>query len=334
LKSSDTVYKRPYYNLFPTAHIRYDINDSHSLQLSYSLRVTRPSFWNLNPFVDVSDKQNIRMGNPDLKPEFAHNMELGYNAYVKNSNFNITFFYRVRTGLITRYTEMKQAAIYDDLIHYELIDGQIYSTPVVSGFDTLNTFPYTLTSNQNINKSQNFGLEVIYGQRFWKFWKITFSGDFYRIMINSEQLIDENLLNDWAFGFRLNQTFNLPKNFDVQLNFRFRSKVITTGSMGWMGGGVGQGRQNASYSLNFGIRKTFLKNTLSLSFNIRNLIYNPSVLINSFSSNPKNGYNSNSTRYRSAFQTNLTLTYKLNNYKAKREPVREIDTIEPGFGGE
>jgi len=332
LKSADTTYKKPYYNLFPTAHIRYDFNDYHSMQLSYSLRVTRPKFWSLNPFVDISDKQNLRMGNPNLTPEFAHNLELRYNATVKQSSFNITVFYRVRTDLITRYTEMKQAEVKDGFIYYELIDGQIYTTPVVSGFDTLNTFPYTLTSSQNINKSQNFGLEVIYGQRLWKFWKITLSGDFYRVMINSKQLIDENLLNDWAFGIRLNQTFSLPKGFDMQLNFRFRSKAITTGSMGWMGGGIGQGRQNATYSLNFGVRKSFLKNSLTLSLNIRNLIYNPTILINTFSTNPVNGYDANSTRYRSAFQTNITLTYKLNNYKVKREPNRDDDTIEPGFG--
>ena len=334
LKSSDTTYSKPYYNLFPTAHIRYDFNEKHSLQLSYSQRVTRPSFWNLNPFVDISDKQNIRMGNPKLMPEFAHNLELGYNAVVKKSTFNVTLFYRVRTDLITRYTEMKQARVLDGLIYYELIDGQEYTTPVVSGFDTLDIFPYTLTSNQNINKSQNFGLELVYGQRLWKFWKFTLSGDFYRVLINSEQLIDENLKNDWAFGIRLNQTFNLPKGFDIQLNFRFRSKSITTGSMGWGGGGVGQGKQNASYSLNFGAKKSFLKNSLTVSLNIRNLIYNPTILINTFSTNAENGYNANSTRYRSAFQTNLTLTYKLNNYKAKRENNREAEGVEQEFIGE
>lgn len=334
LKSADTVYKKMYPNLFPTVHIRYEFNDYHSIQFSYSQRVTRPSFWNLNPFVDISDKQNIRMGNPNLMPEFAHNIELGYNAVVKKSNFNVTLFYRIRTDLITRYTEMKHAQVKEGLIYYELIDGQIYTTPVVSGFDTLSTFPYTLTSTQNINNSQNFGLEFVYGQRLWKFWKITLSSDFYRVMIDSKQLIDKNLSNDWAFGIRLNQTFNLPKGFDIQLNFRFRSKSITTGSMGgFMGGGVGQGRQNASYSLNFGAKKSFLKNTLTLSLNIRNLIYIP-TLINTFSTNPINGYNANSTRYRSAFQTNLTLTYKLNNYKAKREPHREVDGLEQEFSGE
>jgi outer membrane receptor protein involved in Fe transport len=331
LKSADTVYKKQYLNLFPTAHIRYDFNDYHYVQLSYSQRVTRPNFWNLNPFVDISDKQNIRMGNPNLMPEFAHNIELGYNAIVEKSNFTVTLFYRIRTDLMTRYTEMKYAQIKDELIYYELIDGQIYTTPVISGFDTLNTFPYTLTSTQNINKSQNFGLEFVYGQRLWKFWRITLSSDFYRVMIHSEQLIDENLRNDFVFGIRLNQTFNLPKGFDVQLNFRFRSKSITTGSMG---GGVGQGKQNASYSLNFGIKKSFLKNTLTLSLNIRNLINNPTILINTFSSNPVNGYNADSKRYRSAFQTNLTLTYKLNNYKVKRESNRDIDTMEQEFTGE
>jgi hypothetical protein len=148
-------------------------------------------------------------------------------------------------------------------------------------------------------------------------------------------LIDPNLSDDWAFGFRINQTFNLPKNWDLQLNFRFRSRSITTGSMGgWFGGGVGQGRRNAQYSLNLGVKKSFLKDkAMSVSLNIRDLIYNPNTIINSFDyTNPGNGYYSTSTRYRNYLQMNLTVTYRLNNYKQRREQMREIDTGDAPMG--
>ncbi|MCL2167572.1 MAG: TonB-dependent receptor [Lentimicrobiaceae bacterium] len=319
--------------LYPTAHIRYDINNYHSLQLSFSRRVTRPRFWNLNPFVDVSDKQNLRMGNPDLGPEFANNLELGYSMNIKNSSFNATVFYRQRTDLITRYTEMRQAYIKDGLIYYTLIDGDTYTLPIEDNYLGLDTFTYTLTSSQNLNKSQSIGLELVYGQRFWGFWRVNFSGDCYYVKINSNDLIDPNLSDDWAYGFRLNQTFTLPKNWDIQLNFRFRSRSITTGSMGWGGGGVGQGRRNAQYSLNFGIKKSFLKNTMSVSLNIRDLIPKLKTVVESYDYTKKlSGYYSTSTRWRSAFQMNLTLTYRLNNYKQQREQMRDIDTGEMPTG--
>jgi outer membrane receptor protein involved in Fe transport len=319
--------------LYPTAHIRYDINDKHSLQLSFSRRVTRPNFWNLNPFVDVSDKQNLRMGNQDLGPEFANNLELGYSMYIKSSSFSATVFYRHRTDLITRYTEMRQAYVLNGFIYYTLIDDDTYILPIKDNFLGTDTFTYTLNSSQNLNKSQSVGLELVYGQRLLKFWRINFSGDFYYVKINSKDLIDPNLLNDWAYGFRLNQTFNLPKSWDLQLNFRFRSRSITTGSMGWGGGGVGQGRRNAQYSLNFGVKKSLLKNNaMSISLNIRDLIYNPKTIVTSFDNRPTGGYDSKSTRYRSAFQINLTVTYRLNNYKQRRDQTREIDTGEMPVG--
>jgi outer membrane receptor protein involved in Fe transport len=314
--------------LYPTVHVRYDINDHHSLQLSFSRRVTRPRFFSLNPFVDVSDRQNLRMGNPDLGPEFANNVELGYATNIKNSSFSATIFYRQRTDLITRYTEMRQAWIKDGLIHYTLIDDEIYTLPIDENNLGLDTFTYTLTSSQNLNKSQSIGLELVYGQKLWNFWRINFSGDCYYVKINSNDLIDPNLSDDWAYGFRLNQTFNLPKSWDLQLNFRFRSRSITTGSMGgWGGGGVGQGRRNAQYSLNLGIKKSFMKNKMSISLNIRDLIYNPRTIVTSYDyTKPTNGYYSTSVRWRSVLQANLTVTYKLNNYKQRREQTHDVDT--------
>jgi outer membrane receptor protein involved in Fe transport len=326
-------YLKPKNILYPTIHVRYDINDYHSLQVSFSRRVTRPRFWSLNPFVDVSDKQNLRMGNPNLGPEFANNVELGYSAAIKSSSLSATIFYRQRTDLITRYTEMRQAYIENGLIYYTLLNDEIYTLPIDENYLGLDTFTYTLTSSQNLNKSQSIGLELVYGQRLWGFWRINFSGDCYYVKINSNDLIDPNLSDDWAYGFRLNQTFSLPKNWDLQLNFRFRSRSITTGSMGWGGGGVGQGRRNAQYSLNLGIKKSFLKNTMSVSLNIRDLIYNPKTVVTSYDyTNPKNGYYSTSTRYRSALQANLTLTYRLNNYKQRREQMRDVDTGEIPMG--
>jgi outer membrane receptor protein involved in Fe transport len=305
------------------------------LQLSYSRRVTRPSFWNLNPFVDVSDLQNLRMGNPNLGPEFADNLELGYSMYLKKSSFSATVFYRHRTDLITRFTQLRQAYIQDGMIHYTLLDDKEFELAIDDNYLGTDTFTYTLTSSQNLNKSQSIGFELVYGQRFWNFWRINFSGDCYYVKISSKNnLIDPNLSNDWAFGFRLNQTFNLPKNWDLQLNFRFRSRSITTGSMGWDGGGVGQGRRNAQYSLNFGIKKSFLKNNaMSVSLNVRDLIYNPKTIVNSYDYTKTNsGYFSKSTRWRSAYQINLTVTYKLNNYKQRREMQRDVDTGEAPTG--
>ena len=296
---SAQIFKPNYPGIFPTIHIQYEFNPQHSVQISYSRRVTRPSIWQLNPFLDYSDKQNLRQGNPNLRPEYVNSIELGYLMNIKKSSLSVTAFYRYRTNIISRYTESLR--------------------------DTAD-LEYTLTSYQNLDKGHNFGIELIYSQRFWKFWKVTLSGTFYRMLYyDSKNMIDENLSQDWACNLRLNQSFSLPKDWELQLNFRFRSRSLTTGSMGWNTNGVGQGRQSAHYSLNFGVKKSFLKKTLTVSLNIRDLIYIPSK-INSYSlENSKRGnYNSWSTRERSAYQTTLTVSYRLNNYKRRPDKNQEV----------
>jgi len=288
------TYTPNYPGLFPTLHVQYEFNTQHAIQLSFSRRVTRPSIWQLNPFLDYSDKQNLRQGNPNLTPEYVNSIELGYLMNIKKSSLSVTAFYRYRSDIISRYTESLR--------------------------DTAN-MEYTLTTYQNLDQGHNFGFELIYSQRLWKFWKITFSGTFYRMLYyDRDNIIDENLSQDWACNLRLNQSFSLPNDWELQLNFRFRSRSITTGSMGWGTGGIGQGKQSANYSLNFGVKKSFLKKSLVISLNIRDLIYIPTK-INSYSLENvgKGNYNSWTTRERSAYQTTLTVSYKINNYK--RRPI-------------
>jgi hypothetical protein len=180
-------------------------------------------------------------------------------------------------------------------------------------------YTYTLTSYQNLDKSQNFGFEVVYVQQIWKFWKINLNGNFYRVIIDSDSLIDENLSRDWAWGFRLNQTFTLPHDWDLQLNFRYRSPSITTGSMGWGSGGIGQGQRSGSYSLNFGVKKSFFKKNLVISLNVRDLLYNRYTKVHTYSFDDESGYDAWSIREHDSFQVTLSLTYKINNYKKRQD---------------
>ena len=107
---------------------------------------------------------------------------------------------------------------------------------------------------------QNFGIELFFSQKVKKFWKFNITGSFYRNIIDADSLIDENLSRDWAWNVGLNQTFTFGKDFDIQLNFRYRSSSLTAGSMGWGTGGVGQGRRSASYRASLGLKKGFLNN--------------------------------------------------------------------------
>ncbi|MCQ2287224.1 MAG: TonB-dependent receptor [Bacteroidales bacterium] len=298
LKSANKIHYKNYFNLFPTVHLRYDFSLEHSLQLSYSRRVTRPRVWWLNPFIDYSDRQNWRTGNPNLQPEFVNSVDLSYLMTVKKSSLNVSVFYRQRQDIISRYTQL-------------LNDST------------------TLTTYENLNSSHNVGLELTYGQRIWKFWKITLTGSLYYESIESNDLIEQSLSTQWNWRIRLNQTFSLPKDWDLQLNFRYSSPSLTAGSMGWGNNGVGQGKRSARYGLNFGVKKT-LFNCFTISLNARNIVFNRKNNVHTYSYGEKNGYDAHSVHIRQGLSINLTLSYKFNNYKKRKETPSGLEDMMEG----
>src|SRR6266487_3225306 len=91
--TNDSTFKRNFTNLFPSAFISYAINKSNSLTLSYSRRITRPNYQDLNPFTYFLDSLSYRQGNPYLLPQFTHNIELSHSfkgKLITTLNYNNT----------------------------------------------------------------------------------------------------------------------------------------------------------------------------------------------------------------------------------------------------
>jgi outer membrane receptor protein involved in Fe transport len=74
-------FKQKYFDYFPSASMSFNLPKNHSLSLSYSKRINRPGFEQLNPFGNYSDPYNILTGNPRMKPAYTHAVEL---THVKN----------------------------------------------------------------------------------------------------------------------------------------------------------------------------------------------------------------------------------------------------------
>lgn len=94
--------ERDYVNLFPSAGITFAMNQKNTFQLSYSRRINRPSYQDLNPFEDKLDELTFQQGNPFLQPEYANNFQLSHSF---NYRFNTTFSFSHTQDLITRQTE-------------------------------------------------------------------------------------------------------------------------------------------------------------------------------------------------------------------------------------
>lgn len=100
LHESDEDYvERHYIDFFPSGGITYTLNQKNTFQLNYSRRINRPSYQDLNPFLNRMDELTFEKGNPFLKPEYANSIQLTHSW---NYKLTTSLSYSHTKDLITR----------------------------------------------------------------------------------------------------------------------------------------------------------------------------------------------------------------------------------------
>jgi iron complex outermembrane receptor protein len=72
----DSSFKRNYTNLFPSAAVTFNKNPKNQWSVSYSRRIDRPAYQDLNPFEFKLDAYSYMKGNTELTPQFTHSFSL------------------------------------------------------------------------------------------------------------------------------------------------------------------------------------------------------------------------------------------------------------------
>ena len=94
LQSEIPPNERTYFNIFPSGHVSYHFNETDAFQISYSRRIRRPRFFDLNPFFTFSDSRNFFSGNPNLDPEYTDSYEINHIKYWGDFNLSSSLYYR------------------------------------------------------------------------------------------------------------------------------------------------------------------------------------------------------------------------------------------------
>lgn len=233
--TKDTSVNNRFTNFFPSLYLKYDLRNNQNLVFNYATRTDRPNFDQLLPYLNDSDPQNLRTGNPALQPAFTHKLEGNYTVYYPKSN---NFF---TTGVYYSRTE-------DVIERVSIIDTK-------SGITT--------TSPQNVATNQNLGYTASYKMRLFKWWThtTTISAEYANMQgrNDSTNYANENL----GASININSNFRLPKKFSIQLTGQYRTPRL-----------MAQGTFRANNGMDLGIRKDMLKNNrLVLSLNISDIFF-------------------------------------------------------------
>jgi outer membrane receptor protein involved in Fe transport len=110
-------FDRHYTQLFPTAFIQYKASDKNSFVLNYGRRIQRPNYQDLNPFILFLDKYTFEQGNPNLQPQFAHNIELthSYKGFI-NTTLNYTKTTDIINDVLEQNTDRNETYVKKDNI--------------------------------------------------------------------------------------------------------------------------------------------------------------------------------------------------------------------------
>jgi len=241
-------------SLFPSVFVSQKLKGNQELQLSYTRRVNRPDFFQLIPFTDSSNKLDITRGNPALVPEFTQSLELTYLKTFKGNNTLLgSVYYKHTNHLITSYIEQET-------------DSTTGNTALI------NTFI-------NANSSYSMGAELTDQQSLTKWWDISSNINVYNSKINTgtSTVIPQEAL--WSWLGKVNTNVRLPSGFTVQVSGMYQSKTNLPvnnnqnqpGPPNMQAQNYSQGYIKPFYEVDLGVKKSFLKNKMSLSLSVNDI---------------------------------------------------------------
>ncbi|MFP4094168.1 MAG: TonB-dependent receptor domain-containing protein [Cyclobacteriaceae bacterium] len=181
----DSTVQQNYVNLFPSASVSYKVKDKHSLSASYSRRVDRPNYQNLNPFEYFLDRFTFERGNPFLNPQFtdAYGMTYGF----RNAAF-LTLNYNVTQDAITQVLQQESA------------DQITYQTTV------------------NLDRQRNYSANLAAPLPLAQWWTLNLNLTGFYNTIDSE-FSEGGMVNKsrWSYSARAQNTFSLPGDVKLEV---------------------------------------------------------------------------------------------------------------------
>ena len=189
-KTSGKVTTQSYNDFFPTLFLGYTPHEKHNLSLSYTRRIQRPNYWNLNPFRQYMGAYTYVEGNPQVLPSYSDNLRLSYTAF---QVLNIGTSFNYNKGIIVQVPQ------------YHPENGQ-------TGY-----------TQDNFGTNYFFGAWVsVSGLPITKWWQLTLN------LWGAYTVNDDNVTTtrSWQVNPYLNSTFLLSKTWSAEIEGWMQTPTI------------------------------------------------------------------------------------------------------------
>ena len=226
------------YNTFvPSIFFQKKLGEKQTIKLSYSKRIERPDYNDLNPFINTTDPKNISTGNPYLSPELGHRFELSYSRnFKKAGSFSVTAFYRINEHDIQPF-----------IVFYPSIKvgDSVYTNVAVS-------------TRQNIGSEKNMGISTFLDLHLND--KLTIRSNLAAFRRHTINVLDPGFnSNSFNYRFNINASYQFTKTLAGEFFGNFNSARHEA-----------QGTYPSFTSYSIAVRKQFWNKKGSLSLSATN----------------------------------------------------------------
>ena len=183
--------------LFPSIFLTRKLNATDELQLSYTERITRPSFADLASYVSYNDPVSVFTGNPALKPTITYNLKLAYNQ----GNYLFSVLYSRDINPILGFQIMTGPT-----------SGLVYLRP------------------ENGDWQNNFLLQATIPIKPAAWWEMSygFVGGLHQYKISYfPQLLQKSY---FSYNINFTESFKLPRNYAIELSGYYNSSAYDSNS--------------------------------------------------------------------------------------------------------
>jgi outer membrane receptor protein involved in Fe transport len=240
---------------FPSTRFAYKMNEDNQLTVFYNRRVDRPNEVDIRIFPKYDDAEIIKVGNPGLKPQFTSSFELGYKKDWASGYFYSALYNRVVDGTITRLSTIVPGSNLIYAIFQNVAKSNSNGVEIILSQKVNSWFSFNLNLNGYQNQFDAFTVTNLYPEEH------VFSAE--------EQKINSG-------NIKLNAQFKLSNSLDAQLSSTYLAPDI-----------IPQGRIDARYSVDFGMKKQIQNGKGELFFNANDLfntlVVKKEILGNNFS---------------------------------------------------